>query len=732
MKNLPTLPSLVLSTCLSLAYNTSFGQNFWQPTNGPQGGIYRDITTNASTGKTYLITHWSRLKGNGLGSNIFISPDGGNSWTEIDNGLNAQPVYGLAHSSANANLVISVMDADVPLTATIPTKIYFSIDNGVSWSLKNSAYFAGNLPPTTMQFNGTADTIFAGQKTNGISYSINNGSGWQAMNTGITNPNITDIEYGYQGALYAGTDSVSGNGGKVFMKSGTSWVNISTGLPGSRINDLYYDAANSTMYAGTVNFQSGAGDIYKSVSGGNWTRIAGYPGGEVSKIISTPNGDLIVRILNNGVWRYSSNTWTAVNTNLNSLRTSAITRDNSGNILLTTGAGIWKFNGGNNTWTYFTNGIKNSQGRSMAFSQNGDLVVGTDNGMYRSSNGGNTWSHAGLTDNAMMSTILYTPDGRMFAGNSDNIASHVFISSDNGSSWNMNETGFSSTRTTDFAYNKQGKIFVGSGWARPMHSSTDGINWNGPLWSAAGFSANTVCIAVAIDSTDKIFVGTEAQGVLRSTNNGASYSWVGFSGGDVTDIKISPNQDVYVAHDVFSGSGNGALYRSTDGGSSWSSNLMPAHGLTNCIFTASKDSIYVGTTLGVWISTNSGATWTPLNSGLNPGNVVIHTLELGQDGFLYAGTGGAGVYRSVNKIKGLVTATNDPNSNNSDIIFYPNPVNDILYFSKKLFSFEIFDILGQLIIQKKGQFDYFSVADFSNGIYFLRTGNRSVKFIVSH
>jgi|GEM_PF-1697535 len=629
---------------------------FWQPTNGSQGGIFRDITCNQTTGKTYLITHWNRLKGNGLSGNMYISADNEASWSEIDNGLNNQPIYGIAHSSVNGNLVASVMNVDNPLTPSIPNKIYFSNNNGSNWTLNNSVYFAGNLPPVAMLFNSIADTIFAGQKTNGISFSANNGSSWQTMNMGLSNPNITDLEYGYQGKLYACTDSVAGNGGKVFVKNGSSWTNVSMGLPNTRINDLHYDSGTATMYLGTAHFQSGSGKLYKSVNGGAWTLLAGYPGPEVSEISTTSGGDPIVRVFKQGVWRYQAGAWKAVNTNLNTLKTSSLTRDKAGNMLVTTGAGIWKFDDMANTWHYFTNGISNSQGRSLAFSQAGDMIVGTDNGMYKSPDGGNTWTHAGLTDTVMMSTILYTPDGRMFAGDTDNSASNVFTSTDNGSTWKRNANGIVSTRSSDFAYNSQGKLFVGTGWSKPVHATTDGMNWTGAQWSAAGFSASTVTIAIAINAANTIFVGTESQGVLRSTNNGLTYAHVALSGGDVTDIQISPEQNVYVTHDAFSGNGNGGFYRSSDGGNTWSGNLMPVHGLTNCIYIASNDSIYVGTTQGVWLSTNKGNTWVLVNHGLNAGNLVMHTLELGHDGYLYAGTAGAGIYRSVNKIKNVVVA----------------------------------------------------------------------------
>jgi len=714
-----------ITMLLVIDFNGLFAQDFWQPTNGPQGGIYRDISSNLVSGNIYLVTHWHLIKGNGLGSNIYLSSNNGMSWSEIDNGLDGQPVYGLAHSTTG-NLVVSVMNAGVPLTPSIPTKIYFSSDNGGTWSLMNSNYFAGNLPPTKILFNAPSDTIYAGQKTYGISYSINNGATWQTMNTGITNFNITDIEEGYQGKMYACTDSIAGNGGKVFVKNSTTWMDVSTGLPNTRINDLHYDLSTSTMYLGTANFSTGTGDVYKSVNGGAWTQVPGFSGGEVTQIQTTPNGSPIVRLRNQGVLLFSDGNWLPANTNLNSLKTSGITRDITGNVLVTNASGIWKLNSLINTWDYFTNGMVNSQGRSMAFSQQNDLIVGTDNGMYKSLDFGSTWTHTGLTDETMMSTILYAPDGRMFAGNSNNAASHSFTSLDNGSSWSLNETGFSSTRTCDYAYNSQGKLFVGTGWAKPVHSSANGVAWNGPLWSTLGFTSNTVTIAIAIDTSDNIFVGTESQGVLRSTDDGTSYEWLNLTGGDVTDIQISPNQDVYVAHDAFSGNGNGGLYRSADSGNTWSSNLMPSHGLTNCIFIADDTTIYVGTSLGVWISTDTGNTWNLLNAGLNAGNLIIHTLELGPDGHLYAGTAGAGIYRSINSINGTITTVAHETTTNTSA-FYPNPFSSssTLKINQTLnnATLTISNSMGQLVKEINyisGQTVNILRENLSSGLYFVR------------
>lgn len=738
MKNKSAKYNLIIFLLIIIGFNKSYSQNFWQPTNGPQGGNYRFIKTNQVSDYTYLSTYWNTNHGNGLGGNLFRSPDGGMNWTEIDAGLFALGIGSLSFNSVNTNLAIVTS----PASPTAQCFVYTSPDNGGTWNIVNASTFSGTNTSAGILYNSTADTLYAGRKTFGVVYSTTGtspiGTVWSTMSTGLTNLNSTDLEYGYQGRLYTCTDSLSpANGGKVFVKNGTTWTNFSTGLSNARINDLYYHAATSTLYLGTANISSGTGKIYKSVNGGTWTLVPGYTGTQVQKITTTNSGDLIISAVNQGVWRYSAGVWNLINTNLSSTNVSSIEPDYLGNILCATKAGIWKLNDVTNTWSYFTNGIKNSQGRSLAFSQNGDIVVGTDNGMYHSPDGGTTWSHTGLTDTAMMSTILYPQDGRMFAGNTDPTltASHIFTSNDNGLSWSINETGFSSTRTADFAINSTGKIFVGTGWSSSVHSSSDGINWNGPSATALGFLPSSLALSIAIDSSDVIFAGMEDDGVYRSIDGGVSYNYMGLAVtlSNISDVKISPNQDVFVTQTPFTGSPNGSIFRSTDGGNTWGASTMSTHGQPNCIYISSPDSIFVGTTKGVWISTDTANTWTLLNTGLNPGNLAIQTLELSPDGYLYAGTSGAGIYRSVNKIKNIVTTSIGENSNTiNQLKVYPNPTDGFLSFSATIFDIEIYNVLGELVYSNKGATNSISTENYSNGIYFLKSNLGVTRFVVSH
>lgn len=73
------------------------------------------------------------------------------------------------------------------------------------------------------------------------------------------------------------------------------------------------------------------------------------------------------------------------------------------------------------------------------------------------------------------------------------------------------------------------------------------------------------------------------------------------------------------------------------------------------VFAGDGSTLYVGTSGGVFKSTDKGATWTAVNAGLV--STAIRALLLAPDGTLYAGTDSGGVYKSTNK-GGIWTAAN--------------------------------------------------------------------------
>ena len=129
-----------------------------------------------------------------------------------------------------------------------------------------------------------------------------------------------------------------------------------------------------------------------------------------------------------------------------------------------------------------------------------------------------------------------------------------------------------------------------------------------------------------VDNAGNIFAGTDAGGILRSTNNGDSWepTNVGMTDPQVSALGIDRNGQIYAA--TWPGVGDGSIYRSQDDGNTWVNVCMD---LTHSVASGDSDAIrtltitpngdvFVGTGgHGIFRSTDSGQTWSPINAGLN-------------------------------------------------------------------------------------------------------------------
>jgi hypothetical protein len=68
----------------------------------------------------------------------------------------------------------------------------------------------------------------------------------------------------------------------------------------------------------------------------------------------------------------------------------------------------------------------------------------------------------------------------------------------------------------------------------------------------------------------------------------------------------------------------------------------------------------------------------------------------------------------------------------ADFVLSPNPGRDIVFFSKNLDSFTIYNSFGQKIMESQAPANSVSVAAFNNGIYILQSGSMVRMFGVQH
>ena len=202
------------------------------------------------------------------------------------------------------------------------------------------------------------------------------------------------------------------------------------------------------------------------------------------------------------------------------------------------------------------------------------------------------------------------------------------------------------------------RLYLGG---RTLWRTDDGAN-NWTAASAAIPTGNITAIAVAPSSSDRVVFGTNTGRVYRSLNptqSSATDSW-DFSQvrltGTISWIEYDPtNPDtIYATVSNFnSATATGHVFRSTNGGVSWTSidgsgdtgiPDIPVHSIA--IDPADPLRLYLGTDAGIFASYDGGATWAKEDTGFV--NTVVESLTLVRENgasTLYAFTHGRGSWR---------------------------------------------------------------------------------------
>lgn len=211
----------------------SFGQ--WQATSGPVG----------SSPKALVSLGTNLFAGLDL-SSLYRSPDNGNSWTILSNGLTYNDYNALIVSGSNV------------YAGTHGGGVFLSTNNGNNWTAVNNGLT--NLVATSFAVSGT--NIFVGTQGSGVFLSTNNGSSWLAVNSGLTSLGIFSL-------VISGSNIFAGTNDGVFLSTnnGSSWIAVTNGLPSGQYPTL---AANGTnIFASNLT----GGLFLSNDNGTSWTTI---------------------------------------------------------------------------------------------------------------------------------------------------------------------------------------------------------------------------------------------------------------------------------------------------------------------------------------------------------------------------------------------------------------------------------------------------------------------------
>ncbi len=257
------------------------------------------------------------------------------------------------------------------------------------------------------------------------------------------------------------------------------------------------------------------------------------------------------------------------------------------------------------------------------------------------------------------------------------------------------------------------KIIYAAG-DKVYRSSNAGTNWAVVNNNAVINGDPILSIAISHSNPDSVFVTTAPNlrraEVFRSTNSGTTWTNITSTLPDryPVDISVDPNNSsiVYVA---FSGFGTSHLYKTTNGGTSW---INVGGGLpdvpTSAVVVDPKYPaiIYVGNDLGIYISKDSGNTWTDFNSGLGDALLTMDLAISPANRMLYAASHGRGVYRIKLQEPGPVKVKNENAVNPEHFVLYqnyPNPFNPSTRIQYQVSSIsqvtlKVYDILGNEVV----------------------------------
>ena len=225
------------------------------------------------------------------------------------------------------------------------------------------------------------------------------------------------------------------------------------------------------------------------------------------------------------------------------------------------------------SWSPAVTGLPGALVRDLAVdpSNFNRMFAATDGGLYRTGDGGASWS-AVTSDDAILAfdrveidpltpTTIYS--ARSGTG--------VFKSTDDGLSWTAASTGLTDNTLRVLAINPTSPRTIYAGTDTTIFKTVDGaLSWVALNLPVVDPEVDAIAIDVLNPAT--IYASTNGAGVLKSIDAGASWSVLtsGLSNPSVHSIAIDPSNPETVYAGTCGGSDLTRVFKSTDGGASWS------------------------------------------------------------------------------------------------------------------------------------------------------------------
>ena len=375
------------------------------------------------------------------------------------------------------------------------------------------------------------------------------------------------------------------------------------------------------------------GQIYESKDGARtWARLPNFnrPGIYIDNIIIDPRGANVIYVAAHkhtepgGFFKTTDGgqTWRDAS-ELKAEALHSLTQSPSNPDILVVGSnrGVYRSVDAGDTWKLFETraypDIRNIESLAIDPRNPDHIYVGTWHLPWKTEDGGQTWKSikTGMIDDSDVFAIEVdrrNPDHVIASA-----CSGIYESKNGGALWRkIQGIPSQSRRTRDILQHPSLGNVIFAGTTEGLWRSTDGgSSWM--LTTSRQLEINS--IAVHPKEPQTIYIGTNNYGVMISRDGGKNYvpTNEGYSGRRA--YFILPDRErqgrVYAAT-INTATGGGFFFVSTDAGQTWQPSMrnMPSRLIAYSILQDRADGnvIYLGTNLGLYRSTDRGASWTPL------------------------------------------------------------------------------------------------------------------------
>lgn len=199
----------------------------------------------------------------------------------------------------------------------------------------------------------------------------------------------------------------------------------------------------------------------------------------------------------------------------------------------------------------------------------------------------------------------------------------------------------------------------------------------GATWNQVGVAGSEICgLAIRPDSSNILFAGTASGTISKSTDSGSTWHLVKPQGSDeVPKIVIDRFNPLVAFASAFEGPvSSTGIWKTTDGGETWAQTSLQNISIWALdIDHIMSNILYAGTfsepNAAVYRSDNGGSSWTSLNDGIPVGadawSLKVHPRKSGDVLLAVSGVNNSGVYRLLSTRTIVQGAVHDATANDT-------------------------------------------------------------------